>query len=380
MQGSGFPPLGHLPHWPRAGQPERPGRSFAPAGPGPAETPPPHTPPSRRAAPELERSLQFLQQQHGETLRHLHQEIERLKRRNQGSGGGEGAGRGCPYPYPALTPPLSLQICSTGSSCNRCFSRQMRSRRAARTRLRPKRRMPRRGAPSGRGTPKDSLRSPRRRRRRQPRPGGRAGPAAASLRAPDAAVCDRRMSPMSVLHLPASQSRAGDVKIPSASSNPFLVNVLPSYMRKPPSLEECEVVIRQLWNINHMQMQEVRPLLTGGATDALGRRALREPFSLLFLQLMYLRSCLDDIHKTKRIPEDYMLAGQLGSQENTKLPRVRNAPKKWPTLFSSRILTPLPAAERAVLPALKQTLGNAFAERQKRAQAVQRNRLHRTAM
>ncbi|XP_032085626.1 translation initiation factor IF-2-like isoform X3 [Thamnophis elegans] len=83
MQGSGFPPLGHLPHWPRAGQPERPGRSFAPAGPGPAETPPPHTPPSRRAAPELERSLQFLQQQHGETLRHLHQEIERLKRRNQ---------------------------------------------------------------------------------------------------------------------------------------------------------------------------------------------------------------------------------------------------------------------------------------------------------
>ncbi|ETE62693.1 Coiled-coil domain-containing protein 74B [Ophiophagus hannah] len=137
------------------------------------------------------------------------------------------------------------------------------------------------------------------------------------------------MSPMSLLPPPASQSRAGDVKIPSASSNPFLVNVLPSYMRKPPSLEECEVVIRQLWNINHMQMQE----------------------------LMYLRSCLDDIHKTKRIPEDYMLAGQLG-----------------------RILTPLPAAERAVLSALKQTLGNAFAERQKRAQAVQRNRLHRTAL
>uniref|UniRef100_A0A2D4HVQ3 Coiled coil protein 74 C-terminal domain-containing protein n=1 Tax=Micrurus lemniscatus lemniscatus TaxID=129467 RepID=A0A2D4HVQ3_MICLE len=151
---------------------------------------------------------------------------------------------------------------------------------------------------------------------------------------------------MSLLPAPASQSRAGDVKIPSASSNPFLVNVLPSYMRKPPSLEECEVVIRQLWNINHMQMQE----------------------------LMYLRSCLDDIHKTKRIPEDYMLAGQLGSQESTKLPRVRNAPKKC------RILTPLPAAERAVLPALKQTLGNAFAERQKRAQAVQRNRLHRTAL
>ncbi|XP_032085631.1 coiled-coil domain-containing protein 74A-like isoform X7 [Thamnophis elegans] len=341
MQGSGFPPLGHLPHWPRAGQPERPGRSFAPAGPGPAETPPPHTPPSRRAAPELERSLQFLQQQHGETLRHLHQEIERLKRRNQD------------LQYRLIMQPLLQQADAE----------------------------PKGGEDEAPAEEEDAAEgSPEWERDAEGLTAEPQEAAAAAAPARDAAVCDRRMSPMSVLHLPASQSRAGDVKIPSASSNPFLVNVLPSYMRKPPSLEECEVVIRQLWNINHMQMQEVRPLLTGGATDALGRRALREPFSLLFLQLMYLRSCLDDIHKTKRIPEDYMLAGQLGSQENTKLPRVRNAPKKWPTLFSSRILTPLPAAERAVLPALKQTLGNAFAERQKRAQAVQRNRLHRTAM
>lgn len=50
-----------------------------------------------------------------------------------------------------------------------------------------------------------------------------------------------------------------------------------------------------------------------------------------------------------------------------------------PALFPSRMLNPLPAAERAVLPALKQTLGNAFAERQKRAQAVQRSRLQRAA-
>lgn len=77
------------------------------------------------------------------------------------------------------------------------------------------------------------------------------------------AVGERRMSPLSLPRPSASQSRAGDVRIPAASSNPFLVNVLPSYMRKPPSLEECEVVIRQLWNINHMQMQEVRPLPTG---------------------------------------------------------------------------------------------------------------------
>ncbi|XP_032085628.1 coiled-coil domain-containing protein 74B-like isoform X5 [Thamnophis elegans] len=373
MQGSGFPPLGHLPHWPRAGQPERPGRSFAPAGPGPAETPPPHTPPSRRAAPELERSLQFLQQQHGETLRHLHQEIERLKRRNQD------------LQYRLIMQPLLqqagfLSADSEGASAGRAKAKQAGGgRRESEGRLEDAE--PKGGEDEAPAEEEDAAEgSPEWERDAEGLTAEPQEAAAAAAPARDAAVCDRRMSPMSVLHLPASQSRAGDVKIPSASSNPFLVNVLPSYMRKPPSLEECEVVIRQLWNINHMQMQEVRPLLTGGATDALGRRALREPFSLLFLQLMYLRSCLDDIHKTKRIPEDYMLAGQLGSQENTKLPRVRNAPKKWPTLFSSRILTPLPAAERAVLPALKQTLGNAFAERQKRAQAVQRNRLHRTAM
>uniref|UniRef100_A0A670JR14 Coiled-coil domain containing 74B n=1 Tax=Podarcis muralis TaxID=64176 RepID=A0A670JR14_PODMU len=140
----------------------------------------------------------------------------------------------------------------------------------------------------------------------------------------DADVCDRMTSP---IPFSSGQSRAGDVKIPAASSNPFLVTVLPSYMRKPPTLEECEVVIRQLWNINHMQMQEVRLLALLGPT-----------------------------------------------KEVTRLPKVKNGPKKC------RILTPLPAAERAVLPALKQTLGNAFAERQKRTQAVQRNRLHRTAL
>ncbi|XP_042298505.1 uncharacterized protein LOC121916978 [Sceloporus undulatus] len=156
-------------------------------------------------------------------------------------------------------------------------------------------------------------------------------------------VCDQTTSP--ILPPSPAQSRAEEVKIPAASSNPFLASVLPSCMRKPPTLEECEAVIRQLWNINHMQMQE----------------------------LMYLRSCLDDIYRTRRIPEDYMLAGHIGNSQTTRLPRMKNAPKQC------RLLNPLPAAERSVLPALKQTLGNTFAERQKRAQAIQRKRLNRPA-
>ncbi|KAK9391417.1 coiled-coil domain-containing protein 74B-like [Crotalus adamanteus] len=488
--------MGHLPHWPRAGQAERPCRPFALGTPGLADAPPPPTPPPRRAAPELERSLQFLQEQHGETLRQLHQEIDRLKRRNQdlqyrlimqpllqqagflsadsegasasrdkakraGGGPGELAGRpeGRRGGYPGGAPggaARSLQPGAAGGPAERlrrpgwsvssleglgrCGTASFRALIRPRGQLakeprpfrlstvRPSsgraaqelrsvgclRARSRAGFPSARpadrwkeepvpppeaaqGLASSGLcpasvatyarvceRAPRRLppvadakapeqkagegeplAEEEAAPEGTpewerdagglspepqaAAAAAAAAAAPGrdiVAVCERRMSPLSLPRPSASQSRDGDVRIPAASSNPFLVNVLPSYMRKPPSLEECEVVIRQLWNINHMQMQE----------------------------LMYLRSCLDDIHKTKRIPEDYMLAGQLGSQESTKLPRMRNAPKKC------RILTPLPAAERAVLPALKQTLGNAFAERQKRAQAVQRNRLHRTAL
>lgn len=47
---------------------------------------------------------------------------------------------------------------------------------------------------------------------------------------------------------------------------------------------------------------------------------------------------------------------------------------------ASLILSPIPVSERAVLPALKQTLKNNFAERQKRLQVVQSRRLHRSVL
>lgn len=33
---------------------------------------------------------------------------------------------------------------------------------------------------------------------------------------------------------------------------------LPLHLRKPTSVQQCEVVIRQLWNANLLQAQEVR--------------------------------------------------------------------------------------------------------------------------
>ncbi|XP_019394689.1 PREDICTED: coiled-coil domain-containing protein 74A-like isoform X2 [Crocodylus porosus] len=158
-------------------------------------------------------------------------------------------------------------------------------------------------------------------------------------------VAEKATSPIPSL---SSQIRSGHSQVPASSSNPYLVNVLPSYIQKPPTLEECEIVIRQLWSINHMQAQE----------------------------LMYLKSYLQDILRNKRIPEDYLLASQIGNQEITRLPKVSLKDKAKKCL----IVAPLPPAERAVLPALKQTLGNRFAERQKKTQAIQKNRLHRTLL
>lgn len=52
-----------------------------------------------------------------------------------------------------------------------------------------------------------------------------------------------------------------------------------------------------------------------------------------------------------------------------------------PTLCpNSLILSPMPMAERSILPALKQTLKSNFAERQKRLQVVQSRRLHRSVL
>lgn len=34
---------------------------------------------------------------------------------------------------------------------------------------------------------------------------------------------------------------------------------LPPHLRKPTTVQQCEVVIRQLWNANLLQAQEVRP-------------------------------------------------------------------------------------------------------------------------
>ncbi|XP_025930834.1 uncharacterized protein LOC112970550 isoform X9 [Apteryx rowi] len=68
-------------------------------------------------------------------------------------------------------------------------------------------------------------------------------------------VSDKATSPITSLR---SSITCTTTQIPAASSSSFLVNALPSWDWKPPTLGECQVIIRQLWSINQMQAQQVR--------------------------------------------------------------------------------------------------------------------------
>uniref|UniRef100_A0A8C6D803 Coiled-coil domain containing 74B n=1 Tax=Moschus moschiferus TaxID=68415 RepID=A0A8C6D803_MOSMO len=123
---------------------------------------------------------------------------------------------------------------------------------------------------------------------------------------------------------------------------------LPLHLRKPSTLQQCEVVIRQLWNANLLQAQE----------------------------LQHLKSLLEGSQRPRVGPEETgpssprdQEALHLGA---TQLPKVatKGISKKCRA----------PVAEHAILPALKQSLKTSLAERQRRLQAVQGRRLHRSVL
>ncbi|XP_006150492.1 coiled-coil domain-containing protein 74B [Tupaia chinensis] len=106
---------------------------------------------------------------------------------------------------------------------------------------------------------------------------------------------------------------------------------LPLHLRKPATLQQCEVIIRQLWNANLLQAQE----------------------------LQHLKSLLEENQRLKATPEAGLSSPK--DREPTQFPKVSTKGLSKKCL----VLSP-PPAERAVLPALKQTLRSSFAERQER--------------
>ncbi|XP_043385362.1 coiled-coil domain-containing protein 74B isoform X1 [Chelonia mydas] len=335
MYNTSLPPLGNLPQWSRVGLDKSSHLQLGiqnNQGPQPlsqSQSVEVWNKDSHKLVMDLERSLKFLQQQHAETLTKLHEEIEYLKRENKELHYKLIMNQSLQLKGDNLTPTLfDKSLSRQGSAVSRySLTNRQQMDQPKKQKLNTEEQV----ISVVQGEPEPPCPKVEK-------------PQEEVFSREDREVSDKITSP--VLSLP-SQIRSGHAQVPPASSNPFLVNVLPSHIRKPPTLEECEIVIHQLWNINHMQAQE----------------------------LMYLKSYLEDIHKNKRIPEDYLLASQIGNQEVSRLPKMLKGTSK-----KCLIITPLPAAERAVLPALKQTLGNSFAERQKRTQAIQRSRLRRTVL
>uniref|UniRef100_A0A8D2BCC1 Coiled-coil domain-containing protein 74B n=1 Tax=Sciurus vulgaris TaxID=55149 RepID=A0A8D2BCC1_SCIVU len=264
---------------------------------------------------DLEKSLQFLQQQHSETLVKLHEEIEHLKRENKGDCSLLGINPACF---------LAGSMSTSSFQSNKSISN---STVKARPQPSSKRQESKADVPQ-----KTDLEEE---------------PFSAALF--HSSKLDR---------VPGVQGQAKDEDAENPNSGATLVGFtqhkgrqvtgaaplmsLPPHLRKPTTVQQCEVVIRQLWNANLLQAQE----------------------------LQHLKSLLEGNQRPKAAPEE------AGDQEATQFPKVSTKGLSKKCL----ILSPMPAAERAILPALKQSLKSNFAERQKRLQVVQSRRLHRSVL
>ncbi|XP_032167025.1 coiled-coil domain-containing protein 74B-like isoform X1 [Mustela erminea] len=306
---------------------------------------------------DLEKSLQFLQQQHSETLVKLHEEIEYLKREN----------KDLHYKLIMSQKPKkgsissssfhSIKSVSNSTSADpgrlrRGFSMPtvtalaaVNSQGKARTQLSfSKRQDSKADVPQKMDLEEETPVAALFHNSKLDKAPGMQGPAKEEEGETSSAVVSST----------AGNQHKG--KQPPAMS-------LPPYLRKPTTIQQCEVIIRQLWNANLLQAQE----------------------------LQHLKALLEENQRPKAAPEEPgpsspkdQEALHPGAMQLPKVP-TKGVPKKWgsavPVLCpNSLILSPMPVAERSILPALKQTLKSNFAERQKRLQVVQNRRLHRSVL
>ncbi|NP_001269322.1 coiled-coil domain-containing protein 74B [Danio rerio] len=145
----------------------------------------------------------------------------------------------------------------------------------------------------------------------------------------------------------STEAKAGFI----TSLQPLMIQCSPSQAPRAPSLQECEIIIRQLYNANSLQSQEI----------------------------LRVKAVLKEIVFNKKITaENYILtkaylADGKRAEDSEPLPQLslQTLPKGLPVSQASK-------AEKVILPALKQTLNNNIADRHRRTQAVQRRRQQRT--
>nr|XP_025838506.1 coiled-coil domain-containing protein 74B [Vulpes vulpes] len=262
---------------------------------------------------DLEKSLQFLQQQHSDTLVRLHEEIEYLKREN----------KDLHYKLIMNQKPKKVTALAAANSQGKARPQLASS----------KKRDSKANVPQKMDLEEESPAAALLHNGKLDKGPGMQGPAK-----------DEEVETFSAV---ATSAAGGQHK----GKQPPMMG-LPPYLRKPTTLQQCEVVIRQLWNANLLQAQE----------------------------LQHLKTILEGKQRPKAAPEEAgpsspkdQEAPHLGAMQLPKVP-TKGVPMKC------LILSPMPVAERSVLPTLKQNLKSSFAERQKRLQVVRSRRLHRSVL
>ncbi|KAM3600470.1 uncharacterized protein V6R79_024018 [Siganus canaliculatus] len=301
-----LPPVRHLPQWTRVGGLGKP--SSPPCFPGNHLQPLPAVPPAdkevERAAvvschsdvdprvASLEKNIEFLQQQHKGTLEKLHTEIEYLRRENK---------------------ELQYKLIMECPKSSR--NGVTHSRRGARP--------PTQGSEARTGL---YLEEPL----QDTRP-----------------LQDQAMS--LEIRGSAKHDCSSEVKGSLITSlQPLRIHSSPSHPPRAPTLQECEVIIRQLYNANSLQSQEI----------------------------VRVKALLRDIVLSKKItPENYILTKAYLDDGSRKSPEKQKFPKIGLQTFPEKTFGPSHSA--VVLPALKQSFSSTIAERQRRTRAVQRDRLKR---
>ncbi|XP_047618254.1 coiled-coil domain-containing protein 74B isoform X2 [Phacochoerus africanus] len=267
---------------------------------------------------DLEKSLQFLQQQHSETLIKLHEEIEHLKRENKD------------LHYKLIMdqkPQKKGSISSSSFQSNKSISNTtVTASSPGKARLQPS------------SSKKQDLKAD--------------VPLKSDLEEELSATAPQGLArDEEVKSYPMASSAAGSQQRGRLVSGALAAMSLPPHLRKPTTLQQCEVVIRQLWNANLLQAQE----------------------------LQHLKSLLEGSQRPKAAPKTGLSSPK---DQEAPYPGAMQLPKV-PTKGVSKkclILSPVAVAERAVLPALRQSLKSNLAERQKRLQVVQSRRLHRPVL
>ncbi|KAM9194497.1 coiled-coil domain-containing protein 74B isoform 1-T1 [Dugong dugon] len=297
---------------------------------------------------DLEKSLQFLQQQHSETLVKLHEEIDHLKRENKDLHYKLIMNQKPPKKGSFSTSSIQSNKSVSNSTVSAVSQGKVRTQPSSSKKQDSKADVPQKADLEEEPLSPGLLHSGK----LDKAPGvGVQGQAR-----------DKDAEAFSVGAAPGAGSQSkGRPMAPLVS--------LPPHLRKPTTVQQCEVVIRQLWNANLLQAQEVRPGRGGGLLPP------RAPHIPSAFQLQHLKSLLDGDQQPRAALEEPGPSSPK-DQEATQFPKVATKGLSKKCL----ILSSVPIMERAILPALKQSLKSNFAERQKRLQVVQSRRLHRSVL